>query len=94
MAKHQCNAKNCAAGNATKADIEKYINPTKLGMAIQIRNEKKDGKMIITCMSKSDTREVCEKAKKNLESKYEISETKLKKPRIKIPGFNENYESM
>lgn len=74
----------------TKSDINKKVNPADLKIGIQNIRTTKNGTIIIKCPSKHEN-EILESTMKNkLEDSYDIQLSKMRKPRIKIPNFNED----
>lgn len=74
----------------TAKDLERAISPDKIGLRIKNKKELPNGKLIIKCPAQSDIDTLKTTAKEFLGRNYDIIETNLKKPRIKIPGVSTN----
>lgn len=68
----------------------KCINPADIKVGIQNIRTSNSGTVIIKCPTKKDIDTLCEAMNEKLQDKYDISITKMRKPRIKIPNFNQN----
>lgn len=85
--------KNKQEVRETKSDIQQNIFPNKSGIKIRNKKEFSDGKIIINCSRPEDLEKFKKEANEKLKDKYEIMETKLKKPRIKIIRYNQDLNS-
>lgn len=72
---------NC---ETTKRELQSNIKPSQIGVGIEKVKEGRDGAIIITCSSHKGCKTMLEEARQKLEEKYEISETKLLQPSVKI----------
>lgn len=70
-----------------KADLKQKINPTELKIAIRGTRNTANGHLVVKCQSKQDLDTLKDEADKILTG-YEIDIPKLRKPRIKITGYN------
>lgn len=78
------NKQNC---ERSKKDVVSTINPAQLNIGIQKLIETKTGNLIIKCDTKQDIQKLKLAAEQELSARYEIEETKLRNPRIKIKNF-------
>lgn len=79
--------KQTQKAEATKRDLLKHIRPSEIKVGIKNTRELKNGGVILNCYNKQDV----EKLRKEAVSKmkhYEVQLTKLKMPKIKIPGYD------
>ena len=74
----------------TRQDINKNINPVNLNVRVQSIKETKSGSVIIKCPTKEETEMLRKQVDRKLKDKYDVEHTKLRKPRIKIPGFKQD----
>ena len=77
----------------TKNDINRKVNPAELKIGIQNMRSTKNGMIIIKCPSRQEN-ELLEAAMKDkLKDTYDIELSKMRKPKIKIPNFNEEMKA-
>lgn len=72
----------------TKEDVQATINPKQMNVSINSINAKKDGKVIIKCATEEGTQRLVAEAEKQLQNKYKVELSRMKKPRIKIIAHN------
>lgn len=82
--------KDTQESSKTRKDVDKNINPTELNIGVNNIRYTKAGNVIIKCGTKEDTEALKIIATQKLNEKYEVEETKLKKPRIKICHYYGN----
>ena len=75
----------------TKEDLEIKVNPGILGVKIKGKKELQNGNIILKCPTMNDMEKLKQSARANLGQSYEIVETSLRNPRIKIPGIENDY---
>ncbi|CAG9767510.1 unnamed protein product [Ceutorhynchus assimilis] len=71
----------------TREDITKTINPANLNVGIKNTRFTGNGNMIINCPSRQDVEQLKKAAEDMLVNDYEVTTTKMIKPKIKIPGY-------
>lgn len=86
--------KNAQEATATKTELMDAIKPSQLNIAIQKMQTTKTGSIEIKCNSIQDAQKLKEAAEKKLGDSYQIEETKLKNPQIKITGFDKNMTNI
>lgn len=74
----------------TKKEVLQKINPAELNIGVNNIKLAKSGNITIKCSSREDADKLKNMAVTKLKNTYEVEETKLKKPRIKIIGFTES----
>lgn len=82
--------KNVQTSIDTKKDINKSINPAELKISIENIRTTNNGGMFIKCQSKQQVDLLMKTAQDKLRNKYDISISKMRKPRIKITNYTEN----
>jgi len=78
------------SSDITKQDVTKCVNPSKLQIGVRKIQSTRTGNIMIKCNDVSDTRKLKKYAEETLKDNYEIEETKLKNPQVKIVGFNQD----
>lgn len=73
--------------NKSKVDLETKIKPGSLGIRIKGRKELSDGKIVLKFPTLNDMEKLKTSAIQALSKDYEIIETSLRNPRVKIPGL-------
>ncbi|CAG9822859.1 unnamed protein product [Phaedon cochleariae] len=70
----------------TKQEIQKAIDPKKINVSVNSIQTTKNGCFVIKCNSEEGAKKLLVETQKNknLENKYEIKLSQMKKPRIKI----------
>lgn len=71
----------------TKKDLLVHIKPSELKVGIKNTRELKNGGVILKCHNKEDVEKLRIEAESKMKE-YEIQLTKLRLPRIKIPGYD------
>ncbi|KAG5869909.1 hypothetical protein JTB14_028400 [Gonioctena quinquepunctata] len=74
----------------TKNEIINTINPSDLKIGIRSLKSTKSGSVIIKCKNKTEFEILENEIKNKMENMYNIEASKMKKPRIKIPMFQQN----
>ncbi|CAH2013030.1 unnamed protein product [Acanthoscelides obtectus] len=74
----------------SKQDMEK-IKPVDIGVRINTKKELSNGKILLKFPSESDMEKMRDTATKVLGKNYEIIQTTLRNPQIRIPGFVQDY---
>lgn len=75
--------------DTTKQDVKTCINPSKLQISVEKIQSTKNGNIIIKCNDIIDTQKLKKYAEETLKDNYEIEETQLKNPQVKIVGYNQ-----
>lgn len=75
----------------TKADLEQKIKPSALGIRIKSKKELNNGNIVVKCPTVNEIQKLKASAAQILGENYEILETTLRNPRIKIVGINKDY---
>ena len=86
--------KNTQGATATKNEMMDAIKPSQLNIAIQKMQTTKTGGIEIKCNSIQDAQKFKKAAEEKLGDSYQIEETKLKNPQIKITGFDKNMTNI
>ncbi|KAK9873526.1 hypothetical protein WA026_022938 [Henosepilachna vigintioctopunctata] len=73
-------------------DLKGAIKPQKLRIGVNNMKTTGAGKVKISCEKKTDILKLKSEIESKLGSKYDISEVKTRKPKIKIVGINENMD--
>ncbi|KAG5860975.1 hypothetical protein JTB14_026213 [Gonioctena quinquepunctata] len=82
--------KNVQTSVDTKIDIDKSINPAELKISIENIKTTNNGGLFIKCQSRQQVDLLMKSAQEKLQNKYDISISKMRKPRIKITNFNKD----
>lgn len=82
--------KNKQDQQKSKQDIQR-IKPLEIGVRINSRKELSNGKILLKFPTECDMEVMRDTAAKVLGKEYEIIQTTLKNPQIKIPGFLVDY---
>lgn len=82
------NTQNC---KQTSSDLEKKIKLDKIGARVKSKKELSNGSVILKFPSSDDLEKVKSETNKILKGSYDIVETSLRNPKIKIPGISLNY---
>ena len=83
--------KKTQSGQQTLLDVEEKIKPEQIGARVKSKRELSNGNIVLKFPSVADMKKVKSEANKALKDKYEIVETSLRNPKIKIPGITLNY---
>lgn len=70
----------------TKSDIMKQIKPAELNISINKIRPTKSGHLIIKCNDTKNTQKLKTEIEQKLSDEYEVEESKLRNPQIKIVG--------
>ncbi|KAK9880535.1 hypothetical protein WA026_011772 [Henosepilachna vigintioctopunctata] len=73
-------------------DLKGAIKPQELRIGVNNMKTTGAGKVKISCEKKTDILKLKSEIESKLGSKYDISEVKTRKPKIKIVGINENMD--
>lgn len=74
----------------TKTAISRSINPVNLGISVRNLQMSKNGMVVVKCSGREDSEVLVDAMKSSLGESYSVELSKMRKPRIKIPGFNQN----
>lgn len=74
----------------TKKDISQSINPMTLGVSVRNLQMSRNGMVVVKCSGREDSQLLVDAVRSSLGAAYTVELSKLRKPRIKIPGFNQN----
>ncbi|CAG9773718.1 unnamed protein product [Ceutorhynchus assimilis] len=86
--------KNTQEATTTKTELMDAIKPSQLNIAIKKIQSTKKGSIEIKCNSIQDVQKLKKAAVEKLGVSYQIEETKLKNPQIKITGFDKNMTNI
>lgn len=76
--------------DATELDVKTHIDPSELKISVKKIQTTRNGNIMIKCNDVTDTQKLKKYAQETLKDNYEIEETKLKNPQIKIVGFKQD----
>lgn len=76
----------------TKAKVYALIKPKEIGVGINNTKTTRHGSIIIKCSTKDETNKLQEEAIKKIGADYEVETTKLRLPKIRIPGYTGNMD--
>lgn len=76
--------KNNQESQITKSEIKKKVNPSDMSVGISMVKECKHGAIVIGCENREGLGKLKSSITEQLGSNYNISQTKLKKPRVKV----------
>ncbi|KAG5894624.1 hypothetical protein JTB14_026155 [Gonioctena quinquepunctata] len=79
--------------NTMKRDIQEKINPADLNIGVTNIRTAKNGSVIIKCPTKQDINDMQKATESIFKDKYQIEITQLKKPKIKIIGYEGNKQA-
>lgn len=74
----------------TMIDINQNINPANLKIGVKNIRTTKTGAIIMKCQSKIEMEILEQEIKNKLGGAYEVEQTKMRKPRVKIVNFNQD----
>lgn len=80
------------SSSITKDEVMDKINPATIKVGISSIKTLSNGSFVIKTYSESENIRLMEEAEKKLVSSYEVSRTKLRKPRLFLSGLNKKYE--
>lgn len=75
--------------DTTNIDVKKAIDPVNLKLQISSFRQNKNGSVSIKCRNSTDSKTLLQELSKKLSDKYDIMETKLSNPKIRIAGIHE-----
>lgn len=72
----------------TKEDLYKNIKPAELKIGVKNTRETKTGGIIVKCQTLQEIEKLQAEAERTLSTNYDVHVTKLRKPKIKIIGYD------
>lgn len=73
----------------TLDDINQSVNPATLKVGIARMKASKSGVVVVKCASKQESATMIDAMRSGLDDSYNIAMSKMRRPRIKIPGFKQ-----
>lgn len=73
----------------TKTEISRSVNPVALKVGIRNMQTSRNGMVVVKCSSKHDSELLMGAMRDNLGESYSVEMSKMRKPRVKIVGFNQ-----
>lgn len=77
----------------TRKELREKIDPAGMSVGILSMKDIKNGGILLVCHDEKDTTRVEEIMRKSLGNRYTVEIAKLNKPRMKLIGITERYES-
>lgn len=84
--------KKTQSASITKSDVKSKINPATIKVQITSVTSLSSGSVIVKGSSESENLRFVEEAQTKLSGSYDISRTKLRKPRLFLSGLEKKYE--
>lgn len=77
----------------TRTEISQSVNPVALKVGIRNMQEARNGTVVVKCSSKQDSELLMGAMKESLGELYSVEMSKMRKPRVKIPVFNQQMSN-
>lgn len=84
--------KKVQSASITKCDVKSKINPATIKVQITSVTSLSNGSVIVKASSESENLRFVEEAQTKLADFYDVSRTKLRKPRLFLSGLGKKYE--
>lgn len=78
----------------TREDVSRGVNPVALKIGVKNVRAAKNGVLVLKCPTKDDTERLAEAVRDSLGNSYDVKVSTLKKPRVKIPGFDQQLSAI
>lgn len=73
----------------TMKEIGQKVNPVALKVGIKNMKSARNGVVVLKCSTKRESETLAEAFRGNLGNSYSVELSKMRKPRVKIPGYNQ-----